>query len=169
MPDPTAADWPLTRPSFPRLSVCTTELGETARLLPEFEKRGVKVLGLSCEGVESHKGWVEDIKAFNKLPSVGFPIIADEDRTIARLFGMLRADDEAAGPVRSLYLFNPDKKVALVITYPSTCALPAAAAATRPRRRRGGRSLISNSRSPAAHAARGATLWRCCARSTRSS
>lgn len=112
---------PRFRAYLPRSSVCTTELGETARLLPEFTKRNVKVLGLSCEGVESHKIWVEDIKVFNKLPDVGFPIIADEDRSISRTFGMLRADDEDSAPVRALYVINPAKKVALVITYPGTC------------------------------------------------
>lgn len=100
--------------------MCTTELGETAKLLPEFTRRGVKVLGLSCEGVESHLRWVEDIKAFNKITDVGFPIIADEDKSLSRLFGMLRVGDEDSGPVRSLYVFSPDKKVALVITYPAS-------------------------------------------------
>lgn len=105
-------------------SVCTTELGEAARLLPEFSRRNVRLLGLSCEPVESHLRWVEDIKAFNKLADVGFPIIADSDRSIATQFGMLDPElKDAAGmplTVRSVFVINPARKVALTITYPAS-------------------------------------------------
>ena len=69
--------------------MCTTELGRVQQLVPEFEKRGFKLIALSCDNVESHKGWIEDIKAYNNLGSFSYPIIADPKREIATQLGML--------------------------------------------------------------------------------
>merc|ERR1712241_1157539 len=73
--------------------VCTTELGRVQKLIPEFKKRGFKLAALSCDDVESHKGWIEDIKAYNKLDNFDYPIIADPNRHIANLYGMMDPDE----------------------------------------------------------------------------
>ena len=101
--------------------VCTTELGKTALLKSEFEKRGVKVLALSVDGVESHKGWINDINE-TQHTNVEFPIIADEEKTVAGLYDMIHPNASETLTVRSLFIIGPDKKVKLYITYPaSTC------------------------------------------------
>ncbi|KAF0692501.1 Aste57867_16423 [Aphanomyces stellatus] len=105
--------------------ICTTELGELARLdnLGEFSRRNVKVIGLSCNDVESHKGWIEDIKAFSG-EDVHYPIIADKSREIAVELGMLSSDDlDKAGlplTVRSVFVVGPDMSIKLTLTYPAS-------------------------------------------------
>lgn len=99
--------------------VCTTELGKTALLKHEFEKRNVKVLALSVDGVTNHKGWISDINETQNT-SVEFPIIADEDRKVATLYDMIHPNASETATVRSLFIIGPDKKVKLFITYPAS-------------------------------------------------
>lgn len=99
--------------------VCTTELGRTAALQSEFDKRGVKVLALSVDSVEDHKGWVKDINETQNV-TVDYPIIADEDRKISALYGMIHPNASSTNTVRSVYIIGPDKKVRLTITYPAS-------------------------------------------------
>ncbi len=99
--------------------VCTTELGKTALLKSEFEKRGVKVLALSVDGVESHKSWINDINE-TQHTNVEFPIIADEEKTVAGLYDMIHPNASETLTVRSLFIIGPDKKVKLFITYPAS-------------------------------------------------
>lgn len=99
--------------------VCTTELGATAAFQSEFDKRGVKVLALSVDGVESHKGWVKDINETQKV-DVQYPIIADEDRVVSNLYDFIHPNAIATATVRSLLIIGPDKKVKLIITYPAS-------------------------------------------------
>ncbi len=99
--------------------VCTTELGRTALLKEEFAKRNVKVLALSVDGVESHKGWIGDINETQSC-SVDFPIIADEDKKVASLYDMIHPNASDKTTVRSLFIIGPDKKVKLTITYPAS-------------------------------------------------
>jgi alkyl hydroperoxide reductase subunit AhpC len=99
--------------------VCTTELGKTAALKGEFDKRGVKVLALSVDGVESHKGWIGDINETQNV-SVEFPIIADDDRKVALLYDFIHPNASATATVRSLVIIAPDKTVKLIITYPAS-------------------------------------------------
>jgi alkyl hydroperoxide reductase subunit AhpC len=99
--------------------VCTTELGKTALLKLEFEKRNVKVLALSVDGLDRHKGWISDINETQNT-SVEFPIIADEDRTVANLYDMIHPNASETFTVRSLFIIGPDKKVKLFITYPAS-------------------------------------------------
>jgi alkyl hydroperoxide reductase subunit AhpC len=99
--------------------VCTTELGKTASLKPEFDKRNVKVMALSVDSVESHKGWISDINE-TQYVEVNFPIIADEDKSIAESYGMLHPNASATFTVRSLFIIAPDKTVKLIISYPAS-------------------------------------------------
>ena len=99
--------------------VCTTELGKTALLQEEFAKRGVKVLALSVDGVENHKGWISDINETQHV-SVDFPIIADEDRAIATAYDMIHPNASATATVRSLFIIAPDKTFKLMIVYPAS-------------------------------------------------
>ncbi len=99
--------------------VCTTELGKTASLKGEFDKRNVKVLALSVDDLESHKGWVNDINETQHV-QVNFPIIADPERKIAEVYGMIHPNASATATVRSVYVIGPDKKVKLTITYPAS-------------------------------------------------
>jgi thioredoxin-dependent peroxiredoxin len=99
--------------------VCTTELGRTALLKNEFEKRNVKVLALSVDPLEKHKGWIGDINETQNC-SVEFPIIADEDKTVSNLYGMIHPNASETFTVRSLFVIGPDKKVKLMITYPAS-------------------------------------------------
>lgn len=99
--------------------VCTTELGKTALLQEEFAKRNVKVLALSVDPVDSHHGWVGDINETQNV-NVGFPIIADEDKTVASLYDMIHPNASEKTTVRSLFVIGPDKKVKLMITYPAS-------------------------------------------------
>lgn len=99
--------------------VCTTELGRTASLKGEFEKRGVKVIALSVDSVESHHGWISDINETQNT-AVEFPIIADEDKTVADLYDMIHPNASETLTVRSLFIISPDKKVKLMLTYPAS-------------------------------------------------
>uniref|UniRef100_A0A1A9WUM4 1-Cys peroxiredoxin n=1 Tax=Glossina brevipalpis TaxID=37001 RepID=A0A1A9WUM4_9MUSC len=104
--------------------VCTTELARVATLMPEFDKRNVKPIALSCDTVESHKGWIEDIKSYGKLSRFDYPIIADNERKLAIKLNMLDKDElNAAGiPVtcRAVFIIDEDKKLRLQILYPAT-------------------------------------------------
>nr|WP_294790382.1 peroxiredoxin [uncultured Mucilaginibacter sp.] len=99
--------------------VCTTELGATAALKDEFAKRNVKVLALSVDSVESHKGWIKDINETQGV-EVDFPIVADEDRKIAEAYDMIHPNASVNATVRSLFIIGPDKAVKLIITYPAS-------------------------------------------------
>ena len=99
--------------------VCTTELGKTAFLQEEFANRDVKVLALSVDSLEKHAGWIKDINETQQV-TVGFPIIADEDRTVANLYDMIHPNASETFTVRSLFIISPDKKVKLFITYPAS-------------------------------------------------
>ena len=99
--------------------VCTTELGRTASLKNEFDKRNVKVIALSVDSVESHKGWIIDINETQDV-EVNFPIIADEHREIAEMYGMMHPNASETFTVRSLFVIGPDKKIKLMITYPAS-------------------------------------------------
>ncbi|SEO16637.1 1-Cys peroxiredoxin [Duganella sp. CF517] len=97
--------------------VCTTELGLTAKLKPEFDKRNVKAIALSVDPAESHKGWIADIEETQDTV-VGFPIIADEDRKVATLYDMIHPNASTTATVRTLFVIDPNKKVRLSLTYP---------------------------------------------------
>ena len=99
--------------------VCTTELGRTALLAEEFAKRNVKVLAVSVDGLEKHAGWIKDINETQNC-IVDFPIIADEDRTVATLYDMIHPNASATATVRSLFIIGPDKLLKLFITYPAS-------------------------------------------------
>ena len=99
--------------------VCTTELGFTAKLKDEFEKRGVKAIALSVDDVESHLGWIKDINATQNT-TVNFPIIADQDRKVSELYGFIHPNASETLTVRSLVIIDPNKKVRLIITYPAS-------------------------------------------------
>src|SRR5678816_2122124 len=99
--------------------VCTTELGRTALLKEEFAKRNVKVLAVSVDPLESHRGWVTDINETQNC-TVDFPIIADENREVATLYDMIHPNASATATVRSLFIIGPDKLVKLMITYPAS-------------------------------------------------
>lgn len=99
--------------------ICTTELGKTALLQGEFEKRNVKVLALSVDSVSSHKAWINDINETQHV-TVGFPIVADEDKSIATAYGMIHPNASETFTVRSLFIIGPDKKIKLMITYPAS-------------------------------------------------
>lgn len=99
--------------------VCTTELGKTALLQQEFAKRNVKVLAVSVDPLDKHLGWVKDINETQNC-NVNFPIIADEDRKVANLYGMIHPNSSENFTVRSLFVIGPDKKVKLTITYPAS-------------------------------------------------
>lgn len=97
--------------------VCTTELGLTAKLKPEFDRRNVKAIALSVDSAESHKNWIKDIEE-TQHTVVGFPIIADADRKVAALYDMIHPGQSQTVTVRSLFVIDPAKKVRLIITYP---------------------------------------------------
>lgn len=98
--------------------VCTTELGETARLKPEFDRRNVKVAGLSVDPIERHAGWEADIVETQNVESVNFPMIADPDRAISGLYGMVHPEADPSVTVRSVFVIDPAKKVRLMLVYP---------------------------------------------------
>ncbi|HZN15832.1 MAG TPA: peroxiredoxin [Acidimicrobiales bacterium] len=99
--------------------VCTTELGEVARLKPDFEKRNAKVIGLSVDPLDSHEGWSKDIKDVTGY-APNYPLIADPDRKVADLYGMIHPNAADTVTVRSVFVIGPDKKVKLTITYPQS-------------------------------------------------
>jgi len=109
--------------------VCTTELAKVVQLQPEFAKRNVKMIALSCDSVECHKGWIGDIEAYNTRVTKGtgkveYPIIADPQRELAVKFGMLDPDEKDKDgtplPARAVFVVGPDKKMKLSILYPAT-------------------------------------------------
>ena len=99
--------------------VCTTELGYMARIKPDFEKRGVKVIGLSVDQTDSHKRWAQDIEE-TQGSALNFPVIADPDHKIAELYDMIHPEISDVFTVRSVFVIGPDKKVKLMITYPAS-------------------------------------------------
>jgi len=99
--------------------VCTTELGLTAKLKGEFEKRNVKAIALSVDDAESHKGWISDINETQNT-TVNFPILADGDRKVSQLYDMIHPNASETVTVRSLFVIDPKKKVRLIITYPAS-------------------------------------------------
>ena len=100
--------------------VCTTELGYVGKLLPEFAKRNVKAIGLSVDPVDSHAGWVKDIEE-TQSTKVSYPIIADPERKVANLYGMMHPSHDEVYTVRTVFVIDPKKKIRLMITYPQTC------------------------------------------------
>jgi alkyl hydroperoxide reductase subunit AhpC len=99
--------------------ICTTELGYTAKLKPEFEKRGVKVIGLSVDSGENHAAWAKDIEETQGI-APNFPIIADEDRKVSDLYDMIHPNANDTLTVRSVFVIGPDNKVKLTLTYPAS-------------------------------------------------
>jgi thioredoxin-dependent peroxiredoxin len=99
--------------------VCTTELGKTAALKSEFDKRNVKALAVSVDPLDKHLSWVNDINETQGV-TVNFPIIADEDKKVATLYDMIHPNASATATVRSLFIIGPDKTVKLMITYPAS-------------------------------------------------
>ncbi|MFV8334603.1 peroxiredoxin [Flavobacterium sp. RSP29] len=99
--------------------VCTTELGTVANYCPEFEKRNVKVIALSVDGVDSHMEWIKDINETQNT-TVNFPIIGDEDKHVAELYDMIHPNANESFTVRSVFIIGPDKKIKLTLTYPAS-------------------------------------------------
>ena len=99
--------------------VCTTELGEAARLKPEFDKRNVKVIGLSVDPLADHFGWAKDIEETQGC-ALNFPLIADEDKVVANLYEMIHPNASDTFTVRSVFVIGPDKKIKLTLTYPAS-------------------------------------------------
>jgi alkyl hydroperoxide reductase subunit AhpC len=99
--------------------VCTTELGALARLKPEFDRRGVKVMGLSVDGVEDHHRWSRDIQEVTGA-ALNFPVIADTNHHVSTLYGMLDPQAADTMTVRSVFVIGPDKRIKLTLTYPAS-------------------------------------------------
>jgi alkyl hydroperoxide reductase subunit AhpC len=99
--------------------VCTTELGAVAKLKDEFTRRNAKVIAVSVDPLEAHKGWIPDINE-TQGTTVNFPLIADPDRKVADLYGMIHPNTSDTVTVRSVFVIGPDKKVKLTITYPQS-------------------------------------------------
>jgi thioredoxin-dependent peroxiredoxin len=99
--------------------VCTTELGTMAKLMPEFKKRNVKILAISVDPIDSHKGWVKDINETQNC-TVSYPIIADPEKKVAQLYDMIHPNALDNMTVRSVFIIGPDKKIKLMLTYPAS-------------------------------------------------
>jgi alkyl hydroperoxide reductase subunit AhpC len=99
--------------------VCTTELGAFAKRKGEFDERGVKIIGVSVDSLESHQGWVGDIEE-TQGAALNYPLIADPDRKVADLYDMIHPNANDTLTVRSVFVIGPDKKVKLIITYPAS-------------------------------------------------
>ena len=99
--------------------VCTTELGYTAKLKPEFDRRGVKIIGLSVDPIDAHGRWAQDI-AETQGAALNFPLIADPERKVADLYGMIHPNASDTATVRSVFVIGPDKKIKLTLTYPAS-------------------------------------------------
>jgi alkyl hydroperoxide reductase subunit AhpC len=99
--------------------VCTTELGYTAKLKPEFDKRNVKAIGLSVDKLEDHHGWSKDIEE-TQGQALNFPLIADADKTVANLYDMIHPNASDTFTVRSVFVIDPNKKLRLSLTYPAS-------------------------------------------------
>lgn len=100
--------------------VCTTELGQLARLHGEFQRRGVKLLGTSMDTLQAHYQWVQEVRE-SQGSIIEFPIIADLDRTVANSYGMLHPNHDVSFTVRSLFVIDPRKQLRLILTYPQSC------------------------------------------------
>ncbi|HQV46154.1 MAG TPA: peroxiredoxin, partial [Nitrospira sp.] len=100
--------------------VCTTELGYMARIKGEFDKRGVKVLAISVDPLDSHRGWTKDINETQNC-TVSYPIIADPEKKVADLYDMIHPNSLDSMTVRSVFVIGPDKKIKLMLTYPASC------------------------------------------------
>lgn len=100
--------------------VCTTELGQLARLQGEFQRRGVKLIGTSIDTVQAHYQWVQEVRESHGT-HIDFPIIADLDRTVAGLYGMLHPNHDASFTVRTLFVIDPQRQLRLTLTYPQSC------------------------------------------------
>jgi alkyl hydroperoxide reductase subunit AhpC len=116
-----AGDWGVLF-SHPRdfTPVCTTELGQVARLQRQFDERGVKLIALSLDTLQSHQQWLEDIRE-TQGTIVHFPVVADLDRSIANAYGMLHPGHDPAFTVRTVFVIDPARRIRLTITYPQTC------------------------------------------------
>jgi alkyl hydroperoxide reductase subunit AhpC len=99
--------------------VCTTELGAVAKLKPEFDRRGIKVIGLSVDGVQDHEGWSRDI-AETQGVRLNFPLIADRDRRVSTQYDMIHPQADETFTVRSVFVIDDQKKVRLTLTYPAS-------------------------------------------------
>ncbi len=99
--------------------VCTTELGLAAKLKGEFDKRGVKMIAISVDPLESHKSWIADINETQHC-NVTYPLIADPDRKVALLYDMIHPNASEKATVRSVFIIGPDKKIKLTLTYPAS-------------------------------------------------
>lgn len=99
--------------------VCTTELGAAAKLKPEFDRRNVKLLGLSVDPLDSHRGWVGDIEE-TQGAKLNFPLLADADRKVSNLYGMIHPNADNTFTVRSVFVIDPEKKLRLSLTYPAS-------------------------------------------------
>jgi alkyl hydroperoxide reductase subunit AhpC len=99
--------------------VCTTELGYVAKIKPEFDKRNVKVIGLSVNGLEDHARWDKDIEE-TQGTALNFPLIGDPDKKVADLYDMIHPEASDTATVRSVFVIGPDKKVKLTLTYPAS-------------------------------------------------
>ena len=97
--------------------VCTTELAEASRLKPEFDKRNVKIIGLSVDSTDNHGKWADDIEE-TQGQKLNFPVLADGDRTVSTLYGMIHPEADPSVTVRSVYVIDANKKVRLTLTYP---------------------------------------------------
>lgn len=97
--------------------VCTTEMGRTAQLAPEFEKRNTKSLGLSTDSVEEHLKWISDVDDTQNTV-LEFPIVADPDHKIAEMYGMIHPGESSTAAVRSVFIIDPENKIRLTMTYP---------------------------------------------------
>ncbi|HEX9741703.1 MAG TPA: peroxiredoxin [Nitrospiraceae bacterium] len=100
--------------------VCTTELGTVAKITPELKRRGVKVIAISVDPMDAHKGWINDINETQKT-TVNYPIIADPDKKVAQLYDMIHPNALDNMTVRSVFVIGPDKKIKLTLTYPASC------------------------------------------------
>ena len=99
--------------------VCTTELGHVAKIKPEFDKRNVKIIGLSVDPVDDHKKWAADIEE-TQGHALNYPLIADDDRKVSDLYDMIHPNADDTLTVRSVFIIGPDKKVKLTLTYPAS-------------------------------------------------
>ena len=99
--------------------VCTTELGMVAQLKDEFAKRNTKVIGLSVDSLDKHNGWADDI-AETQGAHLNFPLVADADRSVSELYGMIHPNADSTATVRSVFIIDPNKKLRLTLTYPAS-------------------------------------------------
>ncbi|MEX2591979.1 MAG: peroxiredoxin [Anditalea sp.] len=99
--------------------VCTTELGTAAKLKGDFDKRNVKMIAISVDGIDSHHGWIRDINETQNT-EVNYPIIADEDKKVSELYDMIHPNASENLTVRSVFIISPDKKIKLILTYPAS-------------------------------------------------